>query len=50
MLRGDLVGCYKIKLLKAGVRLVYHVKDDDVIILLITAGKRADSIVYNEVY
>ncbi|GJC32825.1 hypothetical protein KAM398_28180 [Acinetobacter sp. KAM398] len=28
MLRGDLAGCYKIKLLKAGVRLVYQVKDD----------------------
>ncbi|MFX1824213.1 type II toxin-antitoxin system RelE family toxin [Acinetobacter sp. AS5] len=48
MLRGDLVGCYKIKLLKAGVRLVYQVKDDQVVILLITVGKRADSIVYDE--
>lgn len=28
MLRGDLAGCYKIKLLKAGVRLVYQVKDE----------------------
>lgn len=36
MLRGDLAGCYKIKLLKAGVRLVYQVKDDQVVILLIT--------------
>lgn len=48
MLRGDLVGCYKIKLLKAGVRLVYQVKDDEVIILLITVGKREDSTVYDE--
>jgi mRNA interferase RelE/StbE len=48
MLRGDLAGCYKIKLLKAGVRLVYQVKDDQVVILLITVGKRADSIVYDE--
>jgi hypothetical protein len=48
MLRGDLSGCYKIKLLKAGVRLVYQVKDDQVVILLITVGKRADSIVYDE--
>lgn len=47
MVHGDLVGCYKIKLLKAGVRLVYQVKDDGVI-LLITVGKRADSIVYDE--
>ena len=48
MLRGDLAGCYKIKLLKAGVRLVYQVKDDQVVILLITVGKRADSVVYDE--
>lgn len=48
LLRGDLAGCYKIKLLKAGVRLVYQVKDDEVVILLITVGKRADSVVYDE--
>ncbi len=48
MLRGDLTGCYKSKLLKTGVRLVYQVKDDQVVILLITVGKRADSIVYDE--
>ena len=48
MLRGDLAGCYKIKLLKAGFRLVYQVKDDEVIILLIPVGKRADRVVYNE--
>lgn len=43
MLKGDLAGCYKIKLLKAGVRLIYQV-----VILLITVGKRADNIVYDE--
>src|SRR5690606_41101051 len=48
MLKGDLAGCYKIKLLKAGLRLVYQVKDDHVVILVITVGKRADSIVYDE--
>jgi mRNA interferase RelE/StbE len=48
MLRVDLAGCYKIKLLKAGVRLIYQVKDDQVVILLITVGKRTDSIVYDE--
>ena len=48
MRRGDLAGCYKIKVLKAGVRLVYQGKDDQVVILLITVGKRADSIVYDE--
>lgn len=40
--------CYKIKLLKAGVRLVYQVIDDEVIILLVTVGKREDSVVYEE--
>ena len=47
-LHGELASCYKIKLLKAGVRLIYQVKDDEVIILLLTVGKRADNIVYNE--
>ena len=48
LLRGDLASCYKIKLLKAGVRLVYQVKDVEVVILLITVGKRADSAAYDE--
>nr|WP_298890078.1 type II toxin-antitoxin system RelE/ParE family toxin [uncultured Acinetobacter sp.] len=48
LLRGDLASCYKIKLLKAGVRLVYQVIDDEVVILLITVGKRADSAAYDE--
>ena len=47
-LGGELSGFYKIKLRKAGIRLVYQVKDDEVVILLITVGKRADSVVYNE--
>ncbi|MCB1660294.1 MAG: type II toxin-antitoxin system RelE/ParE family toxin [Pseudomonadales bacterium] len=47
-LRGELSSCYKIKLLKAGVRLVYQVIDDELIILLVTVGKRADSEVYEE--
>ena len=39
-LRGDLMrSCYKIRLLKAGVRLVYQVKDDQVVIPFITVGK-----------
>jgi mRNA interferase RelE/StbE len=48
MLRGDLTGFYKNKLIKTGVLLFYQVKDDQVVILLITVGKRADSIVYDE--
>jgi len=47
-LHGDLFTCYKIKLLKAGVRLIYQVIDEEVVILLVTVGKRADDEVYNE--
>lgn len=47
-LHGDLSTCYKIKLLKAGVRLIYQVIDDEVVILLVTVGKRADLEVYDE--
>lgn len=47
-LSGELSSCYKIKLLKAGVRLVYQVKDNEVVILLLTVGKREDSEVYQE--
>ncbi|HGI7032731.1 TPA: type II toxin-antitoxin system RelE/ParE family toxin [Klebsiella aerogenes] len=47
-LKGDLANCYKIKLLKAGVRLVYSVNDNEIIILLLTVGKRADNVVYEE--
>ena len=45
-LSGDLHDCYKIKLLKAGVRLVYQVNDDEIFILLLTVGKRAENEVY----
>lgn len=38
--------CYKIKLKRAGVRLVYQVNDDEIYILLLTVGKRADNEVY----
>ena len=47
-LGGELSSCYKIKLLKAGVRLVYQVNDNEVVILLVTVGKREDSAVYIE--
>lgn len=42
------MGEFPCQLLKAGIRLVYQVKDDQVVILLITVVKRADSIVYDE--
>ncbi|MGX2951084.1 type II toxin-antitoxin system RelE family toxin [Ursidibacter sp. B-7004-1] len=46
-LAGDLHNCYKIKLKRAGVRLVYQVNDNEIYILLLTVGKRADNEVYN---
>lgn len=39
-LHGDLANCYKIKLRSAGYRLVYEVKDDLLIIVVIAAAKR----------
>lgn len=45
-LKGELHECYKIKLLKAGIRLIYQVNDDEIYILLLTVGKRADSEAY----
>lgn len=45
-LSGDLHNCYKIKLQKAGVRLVYQVNDQEIYILLLTVGRRADNEVY----
>ncbi len=39
-LRGDLIGCYKIKLLKQGYRLIYRVVDTKLIVLVIAVGKR----------
>jgi mRNA interferase RelE/StbE len=47
-LKGELAGCYKIKLLKAGYRLVYEVLDDVVVVLVLAVGKREDSAAYSE--
>ncbi|MCT4709178.1 type II toxin-antitoxin system RelE/ParE family toxin [Enterobacteriaceae bacterium H11S18] len=46
LLRG-LDGCYKIKLRAAGVRLVYKVEDDELIILVVAVGKRDKNAVYD---
>jgi len=46
LLKGDLKDCYKIKLAKAGYRLVYTVQDDQLIILVLSVGKREDSLAY----
>jgi mRNA interferase RelE/StbE len=45
-LHGDLAGCYKIKLLKQGVRLVYRVQDDQLIVLVLAIDKREDGAAY----
>lgn len=39
-LHSDLANCYKIKLRSAGYRLVYQVKDDMLIIIVIAVAKR----------
>lgn len=45
-LHGELRGYYKIKLRKAGYRLVYGVEDDALIVMVIAVDRRADSLVY----
>ncbi len=45
-LRGKLKDCYKIKLLKAGYRLVYHVKAQTLVITVVAIGKRTNNFVY----
>lgn len=47
-LRGDLSNCYKIKLKRAGYRLVYQVIDEKVILLIWSVDKRENSDVYDE--
>lgn len=46
-LRGKLDNCYKIKLRQAGYRLVYHVDDNQLIILVVAIGKRNKNKIYN---
>lgn len=43
---GELAGCYKIKLRQQGVRLVYAVEDDHLIVTVIAVDKREDGVVY----
>lgn len=42
----DMPGCYKIKLRASGVRLVYEVVDEKLVVTVIAAGKRDNSEVY----
>lgn len=46
LLHRELAGCYKIKLLKQGYRLVYMVEDDELVVLVLAVGKREDNTVY----
>lgn len=48
LLHRELAGCYKIKLLKQGYRLVYMVEDDVLVVLALSVGKRADGAAYLE--
>src|SRR5512140_2955379 len=43
LLHRELAGCYKIKLLKQGYRLVYMVEDDVLVVLVLSVGKREDN-------
>ena len=40
--------CYKIKLRKAGYRLVYRVDDDRIVVMVIAVGRRERNEVYAE--
>ena len=44
----ELPDCYKIKLHKAGYRLIYQVQDEKVSILVLAIGKRNKSEAYND--
>lgn len=46
-LHGPLSGCYKIKLRQQGVRLVYSVEDDHLVVTVIAVDKREDGAVYD---
>lgn len=47
-LKGNLNNCYKIKLRRAGFRLIYHVKDEKLLVVVIAVGKRENDLVYNK--
>jgi len=45
-LHGQLAGYYKIKLKKQGVRLVYGVEDDALVVMVLAVDRREESVVY----
>lgn len=46
LLYGDLQHCYKIKLRKQGWRLIYRVKDEVLVVMVMAVAKREDSVAY----
>lgn len=46
VLHDELIGCYKIKLNRQGICLVYRVEDDALIVMVMAVDRREDSIVY----
>lgn len=45
-LHGELAGYYKIKLRKQGVRLVYGVEDDALVVMVMAVDRREDGVAY----
>jgi mRNA interferase RelE/StbE len=40
--------CYRLKLRKAGMRLTYRVYDEQVVVLVVTVGKRENNDIYDD--
>lgn len=49
LLHRELAGCYKIKLLKQGWRLVYIVEDNELVVLVLSDGRREGNSAYRAV-
>lgn len=47
-LSGPLAGCYKIKLRKQGIRLIYSIEDNRLIVTVLGIGKRENDESYDE--
>lgn len=48
-LHGPLAGCYRIELRQQGVRLVYSVEDDRLLVTVVAVDKREIGVVYQSV-
>lgn len=46
LLHRELAGCYKIKLLKQGYRLIYAVEDNELVVLVLSVGKHENNATY----